>query len=599
MAVSWQLAAQAGTGMADHKQTMFRRWLLRGLFALWLLPAATGSAAPLLLDGRDAVPAWPAVTLLSDPGHALDVEQVLQRLQDFRPPTGTVSNLGRVADTMWLRIPLHVPGIAPVQRVLEIDYPALNRVDLYLVQQGRVLQHERMGNALRFAERPLPARTHAVALALAPGDHELLLQVQTRSSMMLPITLRTAASFTAQESRAQLLQGVIAGLALCMLIYSLAHWFSLRDRLFLQYALLLGGNGVFLLSYFGIGAQYLWPDAPALSQQIAPLAVLLAVSAGTGFLRVTLVVHEISRLADLLIRGIGMAAMASLALGVLGLLDYPALQSLATLLGLLSTAVVLPVAFGRARLGERVAIYMLFGWAFYVIGAVIMTGLLRGYIEPSFATQYFYPLAMMIEMSAWMAVLGERVHSIHRNADRARVESETLRALAHTDALTGLPNRRGLETELAAALAQADHQRVLAVYLLDLDGFKAVNDRLGHDTGDELLVAVSARLKAELRHSDVVARLGGDEFVVLARGLGAEADAWQLGRKLVAAFGQPFTVRGQSCSVGLTAGFALAPLDGHDASSLLRRADAAMYAGKQSGKGTVRRGAASAGLAAV
>jgi len=578
---------------------MFRLWLLRSLFVLWLLPTAPGIAAPLLLDGRNAVPAWPAVTLLSDPDHRLDIEQVLQRLQDFTPPAGAAANLGRVADTVWLRIPLHVPGVVPVQRVLEIDYPALNRVDLYVVQQGRVLQHVRMGNELRFSERPLPSRTHAAALTLAPGDHELLLQVRTRSSMLLPITLRTPEAFTAQESWAQLLQGVMAGLALCMLIYSLAHWLSLRDRLFLQYAALLAGNTVFLLSYFGIGAQYLWPDAPALSQQISPLAVLLAVFAGTGFVRVTLAVREISRLTDLVITGIGMAALASLGLGTLGLLDYRAVQTLANGLGLLSTAVVLPVAIVRARLGERVAIYMLCGWAFYVVGAAIMTGLLRGFIEPTFATQYFYPLATLVEMSAWMAVLGERVHSIHRNADRARVESETLRALAHTDALTGLPNRRGLETELALALPLADNQRVLAVYLLDLDGFKAVNDRLGHDAGDELLIAVSARLRAELRRGDVVARLGGDEFVVLARDLGTEADAWQLGRKLVAAFGQPFTVRGQTCSVGLTAGFALAPLDGHDAPSLLRRADAAMYAGKQSGKGTVRRGAASAGLAAV
>jgi diguanylate cyclase (GGDEF)-like protein len=196
-------------------------------------------------------------------------------------------------------------------------------------------------------------------------------------------------------------------------------------------------------------------------------------------------------------------------------------------------------------------------------------------------------------------VIGVRHQDARQRADRADREREVLQALAHTDALTGLPNRRGLEQELAAALQHADAQRMLAVFLVDLDGFKAVNDGFGHDVGDELLVAVAARLRGELRHGDVVARLGGDEFVVLARDLAGEGAAWQLGSKLVTSFAEPFMLRGQVCRVGLTVGFALAPLDGNEAGALLRRADAAMYAGKQSGKSTVRRGAASAGLASA
>ena len=83
------------------------------------------------------------------------------------------------------------------------------------------------------------------------------------------------------------------------------------------------------------------------------------------------------------------------------------------------------------------------------------------------------------------------------------------------------------------------------MYLLDLDGFKAVNDRLGHDAGDELLKAVAERLRAPLRHRDVVARLGGDEFVVMATDLPGDDDARRLGQKLLDAFAAPFSVRGQ------------------------------------------------------
>ena len=272
---------------------------------------------------------------------------------------------------------------------------------------------------------------------------------------------------------------------------------------------------------------------------------------------------------------------------------------MAVLLGLGTLLIVLPVALIKVLQGERVALYMLFGWTFYLLGAGVITSLLRGYSEPTFVVQHFYPLSTMVEMAAWMGVLGLRVQAIHRNADRARLESETLRALAHTDALTGLPNRRGLQDRLAAALPLATPQQLLAVYLLDLDGFKPVNDRHGHDVGDALLSAVGLRLHGQLRTSDVVARLGGDEFVVLAAGLSDEAAARALGEKMLGAFEAPFVALGQRCEVGLTIGYALAPLDGLTAEDLIKRADAAMYAGKQAGRRCLQRGGRSSLAAAA
>jgi diguanylate cyclase (GGDEF)-like protein len=547
--------------------------------------------APLEVDARASIAVWPAVSLLREPGPGLSVEQVLAQGPGFDLPAGTPGNLGRIDQTVWLRIPLRVAGTQGTQRILEIDYPSLNRVDLYLVHDGRVVSQQRLGNELRLDERPLPSRTHAAPLWLAPGEHELLLRVHSRSSMVLPMTLRTPEAFTAQESRAQILQGVIAGLSLGMLLYSLSHWIMLRDPMFLAYALMLAGNVVFTLSYFGIGAQYLWPDSPRLSTQVAPLAVMVAVAAGARFMHDALALPEISRPAAVVMRLAGAGALAGIATTVLGLIDYRTAQTLVTVLGLVVTTLVLPVAFVRTLRGERVALLMLLGWAFYACGAVTMAGLLRGHVQPSLVNQLIYPLSMMVEMSAWMGVLGLRVHAIHRSADRTRVESETLRSLAHTDALTGLPNRRGLNARLEAGLRQCAPRRLLAVYLVDLDGFKAVNDEHGHDTGDALLVAVGQRLQAQLRGSDVVARLGGDEFVVVASSLADEGVARAVGQKMLAAFDSPIDAGGHRCRVGLTIGYALAPLDATDARDLLKCADAAMYAGKQAGRHRVERGA--------
>lgn len=573
-----------------------RRWaagVLLLALALWLLLAAGPARAapePLQVDGRAVITAWPAATVRLDPEGALDAETLAASPETFLPHPGTPANLGRADGVVWVRIALHVPGLQPVRRVLDIDYPPLNRVDVMRVERGRIVERHRLGNELRLAERPLRSRTHAVPLLLPPGEQELLLRVQTLSSAVLPITLQTAEAFAEHEGRVQLVQGLVAGLALCLLIYSLMHWVTLRDPIFLDYALLLASNAVFTLSYFGVGALYLWPGWPALSMWAAPLAVMGAVFAGTRFMRRTLAVAEISPRIDRLLQLVSLAAPLCLVATLLGLLGYRAAQAAVTLMGLVATWAVLPVAFVRARRGESVALYMLFGWAFYTFGALTTAGLLRGYVEPGFWTQHVYPFSTMVEMSAWMGVLGLRVQAIHRNADRARLETETLRTLSQTDALTGLPNRRGLQDQLQRLLPLATPQRLLAVYLLDLDGFKPVNDRYGHDVGDALLVAVGKRLQQQLRGTDVVARLGGDEFVVLAGGLADEQTAQAVGQKLLAAFETPFDAAGQRCEVGLTVGYAIAPLDGHSADELLKRADAAMYAGKQAGRRRVQRG---------
>ena len=116
---------------------------------------------------------------------------------------------------------------------------------------------------------------------------------------------------------------------------------------------------------------------------------------------------------------------------------------------------------------------------------------------------------------------------------------------------------------------------------------------LDTDVGDVLLCRVSKRMRDSLRASDLVARLGGDEFVVVAVDVPSEREANMIGRKLLEAVRKPFEIEGKRCSVGVTIGFAMAPHDGDELPGLLKRADAAMYAGKCAGKNQVQRGAAS------
>jgi diguanylate cyclase (GGDEF)-like protein len=150
---------------------------------------------------------------------------------------------------------------------------------------------------------------------------------------------------------------------------------------------------------------------------------------------------------------------------------------------------------------------------------------------------------------------------------------------ARTDELTGLPNRRGLLGRAGRELAEASSDRPLALLLLDLDGFKEVNDGLGHHAGDDLLRQVGARLRPLLRPGDTLARLGGDEFAVLLPGTGP-AGAELVAGRLSGGLGSPFRVGDVRLHVGGSFGVAAAPDQAGTVDELLRCADVAMYAAK-------------------
>jgi diguanylate cyclase (GGDEF)-like protein len=172
-----------------------------------------------------------------------------------------------------------------------------------------------------------------------------------------------------------------------------------------------------------------------------------------------------------------------------------------------------------------------------------------------------------------------------RYAIERKQMQEALRRLAWHDALTGLPNRNLLTDRMRQliALAGRNGDRV-AVLFVDLDGFKAVNDTLGHDAGDTVLKEVAQRLQAVLRRSDTVARLGGDEFVIAAPEIDTRADAARIAEKVLGVLREPIAVGEQRCAIGASIGIGMYPDHGGNADELLGAADAAMYRVKRGGR---------------
>lgn len=197
------------------------------------------------------------------------------------------------------------------------------------------------------------------------------------------------------------------------------------------------------------------------------------------------------------------------------------------------------------------------------------------------------PYAERLTLSTVRDEQGEVTHYIGAFSDITFIkrQQEQLEFLAHYDALTQLPNRALLADRMQLALAQAQRAGTLmCVCYLDLDGFKAVNDELGHGAGDVLLVEIARRLKESIRAGDTVARLGGDEFVLLLVGIVDHLQCTQAVDRILAAVAEPIALGQHQRCVSGSIGVALYPDDGVAPDVLLRLADQAMYAAKQAGK---------------
>ena len=600
--------------MASACPPPLRRWpalvMRRGAaclaFLVWLVVLTAGADAraagnPLVLrDDLPTIEAWSAVSILADSSRALSVQDMLARPADFVRPSGTDGTLGVQADPMWLRIPVSVATTSDGIWVLDIDYPVLNRVEIYLTANGQVLRQATLGSLQPFSQRPLLSRSHSLGMQLRPGQsYDLLLRIETRGAMVLPITMNKPTAWHSRAMNEQMLQGILTGVALCLLIYSLAQWVNLRDVLFIQYALLLMGSLLFSLHLFGLGTQYLWRDNPWMESHAAGLSALMATCGSFLFISQALAGHRPKSLLLRTMRG-GAILCAVLALVyALDLLSTRAITGVVSILGLVPALMGIPGTVQRARHGDAVGTSLLMAWLVYFVATATVIGVIRGWVPVNFWTLHSFQFGATLDMLLFMRVLGLRTKALRLEALDANRERDVMRSLAHTDPLTGLPNRRGLNIALASALARCGPDKLLAVYVMDLDGFKPVNDQHGHDVGDELLIAVTRRLQNHVRQSDVVARLGGDEFVVMTGQLASAQQAQELGHKLLDAFRTPFSLGNLQVQVGLTIGYAIAPDDSNDALSLLKLADAAMYSGKQGGKFCLRRNTGDLALSSV
>ena len=597
------------------------------LLCCWSCHIGATFAAVRLAPGVTSLPLAAEVAVLEDPGGRLSLTDVQRRGTEFRPSQlqgDAAINFGYSSSVWWLRFEIEANPAVARDWLLEVAFPTLDSVEYF----GPGGEHLSTGDHLPFAMRPLEHRNFVFPVHLSEGGANMVwLRVASEGTLTIPLRLWQAGAFWQDSLTSYSVLAVYFGMLLALALYNLLLWVSLRNPNYLNYVLFATSMAVGQLSFNGLGNQFLWPGWPVWGNFAYTGGFAAAGLFGALFTRGFL--HTRRNVPRLDGAVIGLASLFAVCMLVPLIAPYRLAAILVSLTGVTFSMVAVLVGLRCWRNGQPGARTFLLAWTLLLLGVAVVGLRNLNLLPTNFFSLYALQIGSALEMLLLSFALADRINGLRREKDAAQSEAlatkqqlvgalqrseaslerrvaertgelETanarlrenerqLQAQAHTDTLTGLANRLLFDARLQQSmqLARRSHGQI-AVLLADLDHFKTINDGYGNAIGDEVLRALADRFRATVREVDTVARLGGDEFAIVLTGLGSGADAERMAQKIVTNLGQPMRVLGLPLEVGVSIGIALFSSGDLSPAELMRRADQAMYAAKDAGRGCYR-----------
>ena len=552
-------------------------WKIR-LAALVVVSVAGPSfpAAPgIMFDGDESVRVGPLsseIDLMEDKSAELDVEAVSHAPANtgFVAATPQSTNIGFSASAWWVRLKLHNTSNQPRLVYLRQGYPLIDSLDLFEPDSGGGWRQHATGDRRPFASRDVSHRDFLVPLTVPPqSERTYYVRFASQGPVDIHMSVLDPNTLAATLSREQLAYGVYFGCVLMLLVWSGLVFVAVRDQAFLAYFAYVASFGIYMTVNTGFAYQYLWPDSPRWANTC--LIVLLSVALVTAlqFSITILRSRDYTPRLFLLARALQSLAVVSVALAPF--LAYAQLIRPVTFLILVSVIFMIALGIVSLLAGSRPARYYVIAWGAFLAGSIIFVLKNFGVVPHTFMSQHSWQMGALVEMILLSMTLSSRMNELKHQS--------------RTDPLTLLGNRRLFDDRLPIEFRHArEEQRPLSLLMLDIDNFKAYNDRHGHSVGDEAIKVVSSALRRYARKPLLACRYGGDEFCVILPGTGAEAAA-KLAERLRAnvesalANGTRITI-----SVGY-ASLATNEFPSHD--KLFDAADAALYSAKEAGRNRV------------
>ena len=560
----------------------------------WLAFAAAGAAQA----GAAAVPSAPLaarpggvslvpyMAVLEDTGRQLDIDGVRAPEQAARFVHPDDPLRGAEADrVLWFRVQLRLADPADALREWLLVVPTVSTHELRFYgpygPDGHALAPP-VVTGMRHPWSTRPAGSEQMAWRFRLPDaqtYTAYFRVESTFARFYAATAWELADYLQSTQDKRMFDGVCYGLLLGLLAFSFAMLMVFREGIYAWYSLSCACALLALASLNGHTLRYPfahWPAAAGLFYTLAPpLWAMSKLLFGRSLLRLAHYAPRTDRLVLALVAALGAATVYGL-LGPHPLWLFRAVQASVVV----STAVLAAGALIAVRRRYWPAVLYSAGVLLLLLGICAIIVASWGWVAWTPGQMDVTQAALVAESLIFAAAMASRLRMLRMSEQALGRRTRELVEVLGTDALTGAANRAGLGRRAGAALEAGEP---FALMLLDLDGFKAVNDTHGHAAGDAVLVALVQRLRALLREDDLVARLGGDEFVVLLAGAPPRAALADKARAMARAVAVPLGFEDRSLCVGLSVGIAGHPGDGRTLEALLRAADTAMYASKRRG----------------
>ncbi|MDH1264218.1 sensor domain-containing diguanylate cyclase [Pseudomonas sp. GD03944] len=601
--------------------------LVPSLFLLLSLLCLTGQSHALVLTADSSGQVLNAdIELLEDTGGQLNIADLnAPDVQArFQPAAGRTS-VGQSPNPWWIKVTLQRSADAPPEWWLEVGSVTLLDLQVFLpAEQGQWLARQ-AGERVPYAEGRDHDYRRAVFRLPELGEQPLTVYLRTfdPAGNSFPLRAWQLHDLEHQAKHEHLILGMIYGMILALLLYNLFILIALRQPAYFWYVLTMAASLVFIASMSGHGAQYLWPGSPVpvwLDRISLPILVSLGM---LRFAQELLYTRHSLRIPHQILNGCCALYLVALAMNLAG---YRSASGMVIgLIPIVTVPTLLLCAIIRWRQGFTPALFYLLGYGTVLLSFVVLLLRAAGVIQPGESTAYLFPLAIAAEAILFSFALAYRIQMLKQEksaameqADREKsarlsqmqasadelqnavaqrtaelasanarlsLREQALEHAAFHDPLTELPNRRYLIERCESALANAErHAQSVALLLIDLDHFKPINDRYGHDAGDLMLQVIAKRLREHVRGGDAVARLGGDEFAVLICGDDAESHAREIAARLLQALSQPVLYGAERLTVTISIGAALYPEHARHFNSLYKAADEALYKVKARGR---------------
>jgi two-component system, sensor histidine kinase LadS len=559
----------------------------------------------------------------------LEDPSVLLQLSDLQAPdskfnwqlsASDIPNFGYSKSAFWFALDLKNDAATGLQRILEIGYPLLDKVELYQgnIQHGQFIATDEpiiVGDNQPFSQRVISHRNFLIPLEIPPSSSlRLSFRVESGSSVQFPLTLWDNNALFESEQFTLIYLGICFGGLLMILIYNLFLYFSLDDRSYLYFVFTLFFIVLMQASLRGLSYQFLWPDFPAVQGRVIPVLICWGVASLAAFSSVFLNLKRNEFVLRRLISG----AKFILLLSGLAVMVVDSKTGTQLTVILVSGYLVLGLFAGvRSWLkGFTPAIMFILAYVLGLTATVVFSLNTFGFLPANLLVEKGQEFWLLLEAMILAVALANRLSVMRRKKALAEGQTRTrlerkvieqtqqvndalnqlelanykLSRQSREDSLTQLFNRRAFDEMLEAEWSRAQRSRnPLALVLGDIDHFKSVNDKYGHLNGDDCLRQISLRLQSKInRPGDKLFRFGEEEFALLLPETDLEG-ALLVAERMRKAVAEP-KFKLQECEQEITMSFGVAaavPTANLSFQDLIFGADQALYRAKEYGRNRV------------